>query len=64
MVSDGPEMTDEDLHMTYFFEWLHPGLEAGSDKEKELTEEHRKRGKMSVDKSIESIRKMVMEGKL
>jgi hypothetical protein len=50
--------------MTYFFEWIHQDLEAGSDKEKELTEQHRQRGKMSVDKSIASIRRMVAEGKL
>lgn len=64
MVSDGPGMTDEELNMTYFFEWPHPDVEAGSDKEKELTEQHKKRGKMSVDKTIEAIRKMVVAGKL
>jgi len=64
MVSDGPGLTVEELQMTYFFEWPHPDVEAGSDKEKELTEQHRKRGKMSVDKSIEAIRRMVAAGKL
>lgn len=64
MVSDGPGMTDADLQMSYCFEWPHPDVEAGSDKEKELTEQHRKRSKMSVDKSIESIRRMVAAGKL
>lgn len=64
MVSDGPGMTDEELNMTYFFEWAHPGVEAGSDQEKQLTEQHKKRGKMSVDKSIEVIRRMVAAGKL
>ena len=63
-ISDGPGMTDQDLHMTYFFEWLHPDVEAGSEKEKTLTEEHRKRGKMSVDKSIEAIRRMAVAGEL
>lgn len=64
MLSDGPAMTDEELQMTYFFEWPHPHIEAGSDIERELTEQHKKRGKMSVEKSIESIRRMVVEGKL
>ena len=64
MVSDGPGMTDEDLQMTYFFEWPHPNVEAGSNEEKELTEQHKKRGKMSVDKSIEAIRRMAAAGKL
>lgn len=64
MVSDGPNMIDEELQMTYFFEWLHPDVEAGSDLEKTLTKQHKMRGKMSVDKSIESMRKMVMAGKI
>lgn len=64
MLSDGPNMTDEDLHMTYFFEWLHPDVEAGSEQEAMLTKQHSMRGKMSVDKSIESMRKMAAAGKL
>ena len=64
MVSDGPNMTDEELQMTYFFEWLHPDVEAGSELEKMLTMQHKKRGIMSVDKSIESMRKMVAAGML
>ena len=57
-------MTEEELNLTYFFEWLHPDVEAGSEKEKELTEEHKNLGKVSVDKSIESIRRMVVAGEL
>jgi Domain of unknown function (DUF1857) len=57
-------MTDAELQMTYCFEWPHPDVEAGSDKEKELTVLHKKRGKMSVEKSIEAIRRMVAAGKL
>jgi Domain of unknown function (DUF1857) len=64
MISDGAGMTDEELKMTYFFEWPHPEVEAGSDQEIELTEQHKKRGMMSVDKSIEAIRNMVAAGKL
>jgi hypothetical protein len=63
MVSDGPNMTDEELQMTYFFEWLHPSVEAGSEEEMKLTKQHKMRGKMSVDKTIESVRKMVEAGK-
>lgn len=57
-------MTEEELNLTYFFEWLHPDVEAGSEKEKELTEEHSRLGKLAVDKSIESIRRMVVAGEL
>ena len=50
---------------TYFFwEWLHPDVEAGSEKEKALTEEHRRRGKMSVDNLIEAIRRIAIAGEL
>lgn len=63
MVSDGPNMTDEELQMTYSFEWLHPNVEAGSEEEMKLTKQHKMRGKMSVDKTIESVRKMVEAGK-
>lgn len=64
MVSDGPGMTDEEMQMTYFFEWPHPDVEADSAKEKELTEQHKKRGKMSVEKALEGIRRMVVAGTL
>ena len=64
MVSDGPDMTDEQLQMTYFFEWLHPDVEEGSEQEAFLTKQHKMRGKMSVDKSIESMRRMVEAGTL
>ena len=64
MVSDGPGMTDEEISMTYFFEWFHPDVEAGSAKEKELTMQHKMRGKMSVDKTISAIRKMAEAGQL
>jgi Domain of unknown function (DUF1857) len=64
MVSDGPRMTDEELNITYFSECPHPDIEAGNSKERELTEQHKKRGKTSVDESIYVIRKMVVAGKL
>ena len=57
-------MTDEELQMTYFFEWLHPDVEAGSEEEMALMKQHKMRGKMSVDKSIEAMRNMVAAGKL
>jgi hypothetical protein len=63
-ISDGPGMTDHDLNMTYIFEWLHDDVEAGSQKHKDLMEEHRKAGKMAVDKSIQAMRKMAAAGEL
>ena len=64
MYVDGPNGTDEELQMTYFFEWLHPDLEDGSEQEAFLTKQHKMRGKMSVDKTIEKMRSMAKEGKL
>jgi Domain of unknown function (DUF1857) len=57
-------MTENDLNMTYVFEWLHDDVEEGSQKHKDLVEEHRKGGKMAVDKSIEAMRRMAMAGEL
>jgi Domain of unknown function (DUF1857) len=57
-------MTENDLNMTYVFEWLHDDVEEGSQRHKDLVEEHRKGGKMAVDKSIEAMRRMAMAGEL
>lgn len=59
MISDGPAGGDEDLHMTYVFEWLHPEIEEGGA---ELRIKHKGMAKMAVDKSIDSIRRMVVDG--
>jgi hypothetical protein len=64
IISDGTSLDPTDLNMTYVFEWRHPEAEKGSDKEKELLELHRKGAKMAVDKSLESIRRMVEDGSL
>jgi hypothetical protein len=57
-------MTDNDLNMAYIFEWLHDDIEAGSERYKELVEEHRKGAKLAVDKSIQAMRKMAIAGEL
>lgn len=64
IISDGPSGKPEDLYMTYAFQWLHPDVEAGGAKEKELMESHKAMAKMAVDKSIEAIRRLVGEGKI
>jgi hypothetical protein len=47
--------------MTYVFEWLHPETEAGGKEASGLEEKYKNMAKMAVEKSIESIRKMVGE---
>ncbi|KAK3934145.1 DUF1857-domain-containing protein [Diplogelasinospora grovesii] len=63
-VASGPSGEPEDLHMTYMFEWRHPDVEAGSEEAKKMEEAHRKTAKMAVESSIETIRRLVKEGKL
>jgi hypothetical protein len=57
-------MADNDLNMTYIFEWLHDEVEEGSREHQDLVEEHRKGGKMAVDKSLEAMRRMAVAGEL
>ena len=62
VISDGPSGTDADLHMTYVFEWLNPEIDEDSTEVTELRARYKGMAKMGVDKSIESIRRMVKEG--
>ena len=64
IIADGTSLNPTDLNLTFAYEWRHPEVEKGSDKEKELLEQHRNGGKMSVDKCLESIRRMVEDGSL
>lgn len=64
IVSEGPGGTEEDLNMTYSFEFRHPEVEAGSAKVQELTAKHRAMAKMAVDSSIATIRKLVVAKEL
>lgn len=51
--------------MTYAFEWLHPEVDAkDEEKVKALKEKHAGTAKMAVEKSIEAMRKMVVDGKI
>jgi hypothetical protein len=63
-ISDGPGMTDNDLNMTYVFKWLHDNTEAGSEQYKQLYEEHRKGGKVTINKSIKAMRKIAITREL
>lgn len=63
-ISAGPKGAEEgDLLMTYTFEWLHPEIDA-KDHEAvaNMKSKHKKTAQMAVEKSIESIRKMVVDG--
>lgn len=55
-------MTDQELNMTYTFEWRYPDVE--SSKFEELFEEHRNGAKTAVSSSIEAMRRMAKAGEL
>jgi hypothetical protein len=59
VISEGSE---GDLYLTYVFEWLHPQTVAGSAEADQLHVKHKAMAKMAVEKSIGSIRNMVIEG--
>lgn len=51
--------------MTYAFEWLQPGID---EKDKaaidEKTQKYRETARMAVEKTIESMRAMVVDGRI
>ncbi|KAI0151675.1 DUF1857-domain-containing protein [Xylariaceae sp. FL1272] len=61
VISKGPE---GELLMSYVFEWRHPDVEAGSERAKQLEEAHWKMAKVAVEGSIQTIRRLVGEGKI
>ena len=63
-VSDGPGLTEDDMHMTYTFELRYPEVKEGSDEYKKKVEEHKKLAQMAVQKSLDSMRKMASAGEL
>ncbi|KAK7705336.1 hypothetical protein SLS64_005424 [Diaporthe eres] len=58
IVSRGP---DDELYLTYTFEWMHPGLDDGALAEKRIVEEGM--AKHSVESTIKAMRAMVSDGR-
>ncbi|KAF2086099.1 DUF1857-domain-containing protein [Saccharata proteae CBS 121410] len=63
IISDGAG-GPADLYMTYCFEWQHPDVAADSDEARKLLESNKGTSRMAVEKSIESIREMVRDGRI
>ncbi|KAH7008555.1 hypothetical protein EDB80DRAFT_840907 [Ilyonectria destructans] len=61
IIGKGP---DDQLFLTYSFEWHHPGVPDGSEKAHELEETHWKVAKMAVEKSIMTLRRLVADGEI
>ncbi|TKX18539.1 putative acetylaranotin biosynthesis cluster protein L [Elsinoe australis] len=64
IVSDGPGLRDEDLLMTYTFQWIGQDAEPGSEEEAKMLEKNRGMAKGAVEGSIDTIRRLVKEGKI
>lgn len=64
IVSEGPGGTEQDLQMTYVFEWKHPNISAGTAEEQQAVEKSRIMAKMAVNSTIESLRKLAIAGEL
>ncbi|KAI3319728.1 DUF1857-domain-containing protein [Xylariaceae sp. AK1471] len=61
VISKGSE---GELYMSYVFEWRHPDVAEGSERASQLEEAHWKMAKMAVEGSIDTIRRLVTEGKI
>lgn len=57
-------MTENDLNMTYTFDWAYDNVAEGSEEHKALEAQHRNGAKMAVHKSIEALRRMAAAGEL
>ncbi|KAJ9619504.1 hypothetical protein H2203_008282 [Taxawa tesnikishii (nom. ined.)] len=64
IISDGPSGEPTDLYLTFAFQWVNKGVEAGSSEAEQLMKKYKAMAKTSVDKSIEAIRNEVKEGKI
>ena len=53
-----------DLHMTYMFEVNLPKVEEGSKEKEKEVEKLKAMAKMAVEKSIDTIRDMVKDGRI
>ncbi|KAK4642210.1 hypothetical protein QC761_507110 [Podospora bellae-mahoneyi] len=63
-VSQGPGKDGEDLYLTYVFEARDDAVEDGSPDAAALEERFKTTAKRAVESSIETIRRLVSEGKL
>ena len=63
-ISEGPGLTENDLHMTYAFEWRYPDVVEGSEEHKNNVKTLTAGAKMAVHSSIEAMRKMAEAGEL
>ena len=62
IVSQGQD--DRDLHLTFYFEWQFPNIEAGSQEEKDTSDKLWELAKESVQATIDHTRTLVKEGKI
>ncbi|PKY07908.1 DUF1857-domain-containing protein [Aspergillus campestris IBT 28561] len=61
LVSNGEDLGDRGLQLTYFFEWDHPDIQEGTPAYDEAVEQKNTIGLMAVKKSIETARQLVQD---
>ena len=64
IVADGSNMTEEDLQLTYIFDWTYSDVEAGSEEERTKVQEQKKGAKNAIDMTLKSVRGMIERGEL
>ncbi|KAH7136788.1 hypothetical protein B0J13DRAFT_81039 [Dactylonectria estremocensis] len=55
---------DDELLLTFSFQWRHPSVEPGSEQAKEIEDKYWKMAPVAVNGSIEGIRRLVREKKV
>ena len=64
VIADGPGMTDQDLQLSYIFDWTYPEVEAGSAQEQQKVEEQKKTASTAILKTLEFTRAMIEKGEI
>jgi DNA topoisomerase IA len=62
LVSQGKD--EQDLYLTFYFEWTLPEIEAGSEEEKNVISQRWEMVKEVVQETIDIGREMVKDGKI
>jgi len=64
IISQGPSGRDDDLWMTFTFEWDHPEIEVGSQEEIAKQKEYQKNSPQAIEGVLKVIREMIAKGEL
>jgi hypothetical protein len=57
-------LSDEDLQLTYIFDWTYPEVQVGSAEENNKIEEQKKGAQTAILMTLKSVREMIGRGEL